>query len=79
MFFEDAAEAFGGKYKGKYLGTLGDVGCISLDAYKVIGTGEGGLVLTDDEWTYIKAQSYHDAAWASTTASKISTELEKLF
>ncbi len=59
---EDTAQAFGGKYKGKYLGTIGDVGCISLDAYKVIGTGEGGLVLTDDEWTYIKAQSYHDAA-----------------
>jgi dTDP-4-amino-4,6-dideoxygalactose transaminase len=59
---EDTAQAFGGKYKGKYLGTLGDVGCISLDAYKVIGTGEGGLVLTDDEWLYTKAQSYHDAA-----------------
>jgi len=59
---EDTAQAFGGKYKGKYLGTLGDVGCVSLDAYKVIGTGEGGLVLTDDEWIYIKAQSYHDAA-----------------
>ena len=59
---EDTAQAFGGKYKGKYLGTLGDFGCISLDAYKVIGTGEGGLVLTDDEWLYTKAQSYHDAA-----------------
>ncbi len=59
---EDTAQAFGGKYKGKYLGTLGDIGCISLDAYKVIGTGEGGLVLTDDEWMYTKAQSYHDAA-----------------
>lgn len=59
---EDTAQAFGGKYKGKYLGTLGDVGCISLDAYKVIGTGEGGLVLTDDEWLYTKAQSWHDAA-----------------
>ncbi len=59
---EDTAQAFGGKYKGQYLGTLGNVGCISLDAYKVIGTGEGGLVLTDDEWVYTKAQSYHDAA-----------------
>lgn len=59
---EDTAQAFGGKYKGKYLGTWGDLGCISLDAYKVIGTGEGGLVLTDDEWLYTRAQSYHDAA-----------------
>ena len=59
---EDTAQAFGGKYKGQYLGTLGDLGCISLDAYKVIGTGEGGLVLTNDEWLYTRAQSYHDAA-----------------
>jgi dTDP-4-amino-4,6-dideoxygalactose transaminase len=59
---EDTAQAFGGKYKGKYLGTLGDIGCVSLDAYKVIGTGEGGLVLTDNEWMYTRAQSFHDAA-----------------
>jgi len=59
---EDTAQAFGGKYKGKYLGTIGDVGCVSLDAYKVIATGEGGLVLTDDEWIYTRAQSYHDTA-----------------
>jgi dTDP-4-amino-4,6-dideoxygalactose transaminase len=62
LIVEDTAQAFGGKYHGKYLGTVGDIGCISLDAYKVIGTGEGGLVLTDDEWMYTKAQSYHDAA-----------------
>ncbi len=59
---EDTAQAFGGKYQGKYLGTLGDIGCVSLDAYKVIGTGEGGLLLTDDEWLYTRAQSWHDAA-----------------
>ncbi len=59
---EDTAQAFGGKYKGKYLGTIGDIGCVSLDAYKVIGTGEGGLLLTDDEWIYTRAQSYHDTA-----------------
>lgn len=59
---EDTAQAFGGKYKGKYLGTIGDIGCVSLDAYKVIGTGEGGLVMTNDEWTYTRAQSWHDTA-----------------
>ncbi len=62
MVIEDAAQAFGGKYHGRYLGTIGDTGCISLDAYKVIGTGEGGLVLTDNDWLYTRAQSYHDAA-----------------
>ena len=62
VVIEDTAQAFGGKYQGKYLGTWGDLGCISLDAYKVIGTGEGGLVLTDDEWLLTRAQSYHDTA-----------------
>jgi len=59
---EDTAQAFGGKFHGKYLGTCGDIGCVSLDAYKVIGTGEGGLLLTDNEWLYTRAQSYHDTA-----------------
>jgi dTDP-4-amino-4,6-dideoxygalactose transaminase len=62
VIIEDTAQAFGGKYHGQYLGTLGDIGCISLDAYKVIGTGEGGLLLTNNEWMYTRAQSYHDAA-----------------
>ncbi len=59
---EDTAQACGGSYKGKYLGTWGDLGCVSLDAYKVIGSGEGGIVTTDDEWLYTRAQSYHDTA-----------------
>jgi hypothetical protein len=59
---EDTAQACGGKYKGKYLGTWGDLGCHSFDAYKVMATGEGGMITTDNEWLYIRAQSYHDAA-----------------
>lgn len=62
VLIEDVAQACGGKYKDKYLGTWGDIGCTSLDAYKVIGTGEGGMVYTDNEWFYIRAQSYHDTA-----------------
>jgi len=59
---EDTAQACGGKYKGKYLGTWGDLGCHSFDAYKVMATGEGGMVTTDNEWLYTRAQSYHDTA-----------------
>ena len=62
VVIEDTAQACGGKYKGRYLGTWGDLGCVSLDAYKVIGSGEGGIVTTDNEWLYTRAQSYHDAA-----------------
>lgn len=59
---EDNAQACGGKYKGRYLGTIGDLGCFSLSSYKVIGAGEAGMVLTNDEWLYIRAMSQHDTA-----------------
>lgn len=59
---EDTAQACGGTYHGKALGTWGDYGCISLDAYKVIATGEGGMIMTDDDYLYMRAQSYHDTA-----------------
>jgi dTDP-4-amino-4,6-dideoxygalactose transaminase len=45
---EDAACAFGTKYKGKMIGTWGDVGCFSFHARKGITTGEGGVVVTDN-------------------------------
>jgi 8-amino-3,8-dideoxy-alpha-D-manno-octulosonate transaminase len=62
VVIEDTAQACGGTYKGRYLGTWGDMGCVSLDAYKVIGGGEGGIITTDNEWFYMRAQSYHDTA-----------------
>jgi len=59
---EDVAQSCGGFYKGKRLGTFGDCGCFSFDYYKIIHSGEGGMIITDDERTYIRAQSYHDTA-----------------
>jgi 8-amino-3,8-dideoxy-alpha-D-manno-octulosonate transaminase len=38
------------------------MGCFSLSSYKITGAGEGGLVLTDDEWLYTRAASQHDTA-----------------
>ena len=46
---EDNAESLGGKYKGKLLGTIGHVACLSFFANKIITTGEGGAILTDDD------------------------------
>lgn len=62
LVVEDSAQACGGMYKGQYLGTLGDAGCFSISGYKITGAGEAGLVLTDDEWIYTRAQSQHDTA-----------------
>ncbi|HDI12971.1 MAG: aminotransferase DegT [Hadesarchaea archaeon] len=46
---EDAAEAHGAEYKGKKVGALGDAGCFSFYANKILTTGEGGMVVTNDE------------------------------
>jgi 8-amino-3,8-dideoxy-alpha-D-manno-octulosonate transaminase len=46
---EDCAQSCGGQYRGRYVGTIGDIGCFSISAYKIVGGGEGGLLLTDDQ------------------------------
>jgi 8-amino-3,8-dideoxy-alpha-D-manno-octulosonate transaminase len=57
---EDTAQAVGATYRGRYLGTIGDAGCFSFDAGKVIITGEGGMVVTNDGDTFTRARAYHD-------------------
>jgi perosamine synthetase len=46
---EDAAEAHGAEYKGKKTGGIGDIGCFSFYANKIITCGEGGMMVTNDE------------------------------
>lgn len=53
---EDAAEAHGAEYKRRKTGGLGDVGCFSFYANKIITTGEGGIVVTSNEEIAEKAR-----------------------
>lgn len=46
---EDVAEGMGAQYKGSKLGNRGDVSCLSFNGNKVITTGGGGMILTDNE------------------------------
>ncbi|MGB2727295.1 MAG: DegT/DnrJ/EryC1/StrS family aminotransferase [Halobacteriota archaeon] len=46
---EDAAEAHGAEYKGKKVGSFGDISCFSFYGNKIITTGEGGMCLTNNE------------------------------
>ena len=49
---EDAAQSLGSYVAGKHLGTLGDCGCFSFSSQKLVTTGQGGAVVTDDEGLY---------------------------
>ncbi|PYN66136.1 MAG: LegC family aminotransferase [Candidatus Rokuibacteriota bacterium] len=54
---EDAAEALGASYKGRRVGAHGSVGCLSFNGNKIITTGGGGMILTDDEALARRARS----------------------
>lgn len=57
---EDTAQSCGGKINGKALGSFGKMGIFSFDSVKTITTGEGGMLLTNDEDLYVRASEYHD-------------------
>lgn len=58
---EDACQSVGGSYRGRRLGTLGEMGAFSFNFYKIISCGEGGAVLTRDPVLYERARIYHDS------------------
>jgi 8-amino-3,8-dideoxy-alpha-D-manno-octulosonate transaminase len=61
---EDCAQANGGTFAGRSLGTFGDAGIFSLQHYKIIACGEGGILITNDREVYERAAVYHDSAYA---------------
>lgn len=57
---EDCAQAYMSYYKGKLAGTFGDIGCFSLNDYKHISAGDGGLCIMNDFALYEKALRFAD-------------------
>jgi len=50
LFIEDAACALGQRYNGKHAGTFGDIGCFSFSVPKLLTTGQGGMIVTNDTY-----------------------------
>jgi dTDP-4-amino-4,6-dideoxygalactose transaminase len=57
---EDCCQAAGASYKGKKIGTIGNIGAFSLNIFKTINSGDGGLVITNDKDLYEIAFGMHD-------------------
>ena len=57
---EDCCQACGAMYKGKRVGTIGDIGAFSLNIFKTITAGDGGAVTTNDFNLYERAFGFHD-------------------
>lgn len=65
VVIEDATESLGGDYKGRRVGHLGDIACFSFNGNKIISTGGGGMIVTDNEaWArkarYLTTQAKDD-------------------
>lgn len=63
IVIEDCAQAYDATYKGKPVGTIGHIGCFSLQQGKHITTGEGGIVVTNDPRYARIVRLFHDKAW----------------
>ncbi|MCE8008104.1 DegT/DnrJ/EryC1/StrS family aminotransferase [Aestuariivita sp.] len=60
VLIEDVAQAGGGTYKGKALGSWGTAGAFSLNVFKTFTAGDGGLLTTSDPELYRRAFGFHD-------------------
>lgn len=57
---EDTAQAVGARIDGRHLGSFGICGAFSFDPVKTMTTGEGGMIITDDQELYRSMSEYHD-------------------
>ncbi len=73
---EDCAQAWGCIYKGKHVGTFGDVGCFSFNEWKHISSGEGGVVTTNSEELATRLRMSSDKCY---DRSRSSSERNPLF
>jgi dTDP-4-amino-4,6-dideoxygalactose transaminase len=78
IMIEDCAQAPGAKYKGKYAGTLGDIGVFSLNYHKHIHSGEGGVIVTDNDELAERARMIRNHAEAVVEAKNYSAIVDMI-
>ena len=76
---EDACQADGGSYHGKRLGTIGNAGALSFNFFKIISSGEGGALLTNDEIIYQRALIHHDSSAIAFFGNQLNGVTEEQF
>ena len=75
---EDCAQSFLSYYKGQLAGTFGDAGCFSTNDFKHISTGDGGMIVTNDENLYYRAFRFADKNYDRFGHVDIRNEIESL-
>ena len=68
---EDASQSVGASYKGRPLGSMGDIGIFSLQQSKTITAGEGGVVVSSDVYLFERACRFHDVTGRPSTSGKV--------
>lgn len=68
---EDCAQAIGGSLKGRSAGSFGDIGIYSFQLNKNMTSGEGGLLVTDDEDLYKRCAALHDLGYARNAEGRL--------
>jgi dTDP-4-amino-4,6-dideoxygalactose transaminase len=64
FLIEDCAQAFGASYKGLPIGSMGHVGTFSFNVFKTVTSGDGGMIITDDQDLYRRCFAFHDQGHA---------------
>jgi len=63
VLIEDCSQCHATKYRDRYVGTFGQIGCFSLQQSKHMTTGDGGMVITDCEETFRRLRLFADKGW----------------
>ena len=64
ILIEDSSQAHVTKYKGRYLGTIGDIGCFSMQQSKHMTTGDGGMTITNNDALFERMRYFVDKGFA---------------